>query len=424
MNEWLLIVITILLSGFFSGSEIAFISANRLKLEIKARRGTHGAAALSYFLKNPETFLSTTLIGNNIVNVTYATLMTLFMSDTLIQAYSAVSGVPPSAVGLLALQTTVASVIIMLLGEILPKAVFRTYPDSFISGLAGTIRVLSILLHPLVLLANASSGALIRLLRIDPHPQPIYFGRSDIELLFREIGDNSNGTLDKDDSEILTNVLELSNIRVRDSMVPRTDIVAVEKSADLRQARDTFIKSGFSKLPVYDDSIDNIIGVVVAYDLFKQPRSLTEILRPVKHVPVTQKSRDLLDEFRKQQLNLAIVIDEYGGTAGLITIEDLLEEVVGDIQDEYDTEDRILKKLTDGSWLISGGIETEDLAERHPEIGIPAEDVEYETVAGFIMNETGRIPKAGEDIRIGRYRFTIIKATRSRIELVKLHLTD
>lgn len=406
MNEWLLIITTILLSGFFSGSEIAFISANRLKLEIKARRGTAGAQSLGYFLRQPETFMSTTLIGNNIVNVTYATFMAVVLADQL------------SVVG----QAVVASVIIMLLGEILPKAIFRTYPDIFISALAGPIRVLATVLHPLVVVANVSSGAIIRLLRVDPHPQPIYFGRSDIELLFREIGSEPNGQLDRDDSEILTNVLELGNIRVKDSMVPRTDIVAVEKTADLKDVRNAFIQSGFSKLPVFDDSIDNIIGVVVAYDLFKQPKTLAEIVRPVTHVPMTQKSRDLLEDFRKQQLNLAIVIDEYGGTAGLITIEDLLEEVVGDIQDEYDTEDRILKQLADGSWLMSGGIETEDLAESHPEIGIPWEDVAYETIAGFIMHESGRIPKVGEDIRIGAYRFTILKAKRSRIELVKLHI--
>lgn len=424
MTEGLLILTTILLSGFFSGTEIAYVSSNRLKLEIKSRRDVFGAGSLAYFLRNPETFLSTTLIGNNIVNVTYATLLTLFMTDTLMEAWLFLTGTIPGELTMLVLKTTVASVIIMMLGEIIPKAIFRTHPDSFIAALAAPLRVLSIVLHPLVRIANATSGALIRMLKVDSDPQPTYFGRSDIELLFREIGDHSGSELDKDDSEILSNVLELSNIRVKESMIPRTEIIAIEKTATLDEARQAFISSGFSKLPVYDDSIDNVIGVVVAYDLFKKPKSLTDIVRPVKHVPATQRSKDLLAEFRKQKLNMAVVIDEYGGTAGLITIEDLLEEVVGDIQDEYDVEDTILKPLSETSWMLSGNLEIEELLDAYPQLKIPTEDVDYETVAGFVIHESGRIPNVNEDVVIGTMRFTIVKATRSRIELVKLQLTD
>jgi CBS domain containing-hemolysin-like protein len=424
MIEWLLIIITILLSGFFSGTEIAYVSSNRLKLEIKSRRDVFGAQSLAYFLRNPETFLSTTLIGNNIVNVTYATLLTLFMSDTLVASWFWLTGSIPGSLTLLVLKTTVASVIIMMLGEIIPKALFRTHPDSFIAVLAGPVRFISILLHPLVRVANATSGALIRLLHVDPNPQPTYFGRSDIELLFREIGDHSGSELDKDDSEILSNMLELSNIRVRESMIPRTDIVAIEKAATLDEARRVFISSGFSKLPVYDDSIDNVIGVVVAYDLFKHPKSLEAILRPVKHVPATQRSKDLLAEFRNQKLNMAIVIDEYGGTAGIITIEDLLEEVVGDIQDEYDVEDTILKHLTDTTWLLSGNANIDAVMEAYPQLRFPTDQDDYETIAGFVMHETGRIPNVNEDVVIGSFQLTITKGTRSRIELVKLQLLD
>lgn len=424
MIEWFLIIITIILSGFFSGSEIAYVSSNRLKLEIKARRDTYGAQSLGYFIRNPETFLSTTLIGNNIANVTYATLMTLFMTDSLIQFWIGLTGVPPSDFILLGLQTTVASVIIMMLGEIIPKALFRTYPDTFISNLAAPIRFISIVLHPLVVVANATARTLIRVLNVDPNPQPTYFGRSDIELLFREIGDHQGSELDKDDSEILSNMLELSNIRVRESMIPRTEIVAVDKTATLDEVRKAFILSGFSKLPVYNHTIDDIIGVVVAYDLFKEPKTLESILRPVNHVAATQRSKDLLAEFRKQQLNMAIVIDEYGGTAGIITIEDLLEEVVGDIQDEYDVEDQTLKLLADNTWLLSGNVEIEELVDAYPIIQIPFEDVDYETVAGFIMHETGRIPKVNEEVTIRNIQVTITKATHSRIELVKLQLLD
>ncbi len=424
MTEWLLIIVTILLSGFFSGSEIAYVSSNRLKLEIKSRRDVFGAKSLAYFIRNPETFLSTTLIGNNIVNVTYATLMTLFMSDILKESWFSLTGSIPGDFTMMALKTTVASVIIMMLGEIIPKAIFRTHPDSFFAALSGPMRFISIVLHPLVKVANSTSGALIRLFSVDSNPKPTYFGRSDIELLFREIGDHSGSELDKDDSEILSNMLELSNIRVKESMIPRTEIVAIEKTATLSDARQTFISSGFSKIPVYEENIDNIIGVVVAYDLFKHPKTLEAIVRPVKHVPATQRSKDLLAEFRKQKLNLAIVIDEYGGTAGIITIEDLLEEVVGDIQDEYDVEDQIVKQLTETSWMLSGNVEIEELVDMFPQIHIPFEDVDYETIAGFVMHETGRIPKVNEEVIIGNHQVTITKATRSRIELLKLQLID
>lgn len=407
MIEWLLILTTILLSGFFSGAEIAYVSSNRLKLEIKSRREVFGASSLAYFLRNPETFLSTTQIGINVMNVTFATLLT--MSLPWMPFWSIL---------------VVALMGLILIGEIIPKAIFRTHPDSFIAVLAGPLRAISIVLHPLVRIANATSGALIRWLKVDPNPQPTYFGRSDIEMLFREIGDHSGSELDKDDSEILSNMLELSNIRVRESMIPRTEIIAIDKTASLDEARQAFISSGFSKLPVYDDSIDNVIGVVVAYDLFKQPKTLEEILRPVKHVAATHRSKDLLAEFRKQKLNMAIVIDEYGGTAGIITIEDLLEEVVGDIQDEYDVEDTILKQVTDSCWMLSGNVKIEELLEAFPQLDIPTEHVDYETVAGFVMHETGRIPNLNEEVVIGSMRWTITKGTRSRIELIKLQLLD
>jgi CBS domain containing-hemolysin-like protein len=427
MTEWLLIAIVVLLSGFFSGSEIAFVSANRLKLELRARKNTMSGRFLTYFVRNPDSFMSTTLIGNNIVNVAYATLMTLFLTDSLENSYEAIIGAYPSEAMVLVMQTTIASLIIMVFGEVLPKAMFRTYPDVFIAFLSVPLRVLSILFYPFVLFTNSIARVLINLIQKEPAQVEEFFRRSDIELLFREIGADTNGSsdLDADDSEILTNVLELHNIRVKESMVPRTEIVALEKTATIREATDTFIASGFSKLPIYEESIDNIIGVVFAYDLFRQPDKLSDIIRPVKHVPGSQRAKALLAEFRLQNVSLSIVIDEYGGTAGLVTIEDLLEEVVGDIQDEYDEDDEFIKKLNDHTWLISGNVEIDDLNDSHPEIAISESDTDdYETVAGYIIHLGGRIPKLNEEVIIGDYRFIITKATQTRIEVVKMQRLD
>ena len=314
MVEWLLIILMLVLSGFFSGTEIAYVSANRLKLEIRARKNNFGARHLEYFLRNPESFLSTTLIGNNIVNVLYATLMTIFLTDTINNWYFTFSGDFPTEVILLVIKTTVASFFVMVFGEVIPKAMFRTYPDLLISVLSTPLRFLNILFKPFISVATSASKLLIQIFYKDVSVVEDFFKRSDIELLFREIGGDNTGDMDKEDSEILTNVLELQNVRVRDSMIPRTEIVAVEKDATIKEALQLFISSGFSKLPVYEENLDNIVGVIIAYDLFKDPKSLNEITRSIKHVPSSQKSKTLMAEFQNQNISMAIVIDEYGGT--------------------------------------------------------------------------------------------------------------
>ena len=246
-----------------------------------------------------------------------------------------------------------------------------------------------------------------------------------MELIFRELRDSGGSEdIDEDDSEILNNVLELSNKRVKESMIPRIEIDAVEKSTSLDEIRDLFIKSGHSKLPVYKESIDDVIGVVYAYDLFNKPTTVNEIIRPVKLIPYSKKSKDLLTEFRQSNLSVAIVLDEYGGTAGMVTIEDLLEEVVGDIQDEHDVDSDIMKRLSPNSFVISGNVEIEELVEEFEEIDLPVEPSEYDTVAGFIINYLGRIPKVNEEVLIDNKKFIISKATQSRIETVKLILIE
>jgi len=422
--ELLLILLTVLLSGFFSGSEIAFVSANRLKLEIESRKTSWTGRVVNYFVRNPETFLTTTLVGNNIVNVLYATLMTLFLVAPITNIFETWLGFGPSPVTLLVIQTIIASVVIMIFGEILPKALFRIHADWWVKIIAVPQKVCNWVFKPLIYLADLSSDFLIRMINPEIDRSGQVFRRQDVELIFKELRDTGGSDLDKEDSEILHNVLELSNKRVKESMIPRTEIVAIEKSTSIEETLKVFISSGFSKLPVYQESIDDIIGVIFAYDLFNNPKNLTEIMRPIKLVPSSQKSKDLLSEFRKSNISVAVVIDEYGGTAGMITIEDVLEEVVGDIQDEYDTEDHIMKKLSHNTFVISGGVEIEDLKEQYPEISLPEETSNYETLAGYIIDSLGRIPKVNEELLIGTNKFIISKASPSRIETVKIVLID
>lgn len=421
MFEILIIVFTIFLSGFFSGSEMAFVSANRLKLEIESRKNSLQGRSLSFFSENPATFLTTTLVGNNIVNVLYATLMAIFLAEPISSGYNSLFGHFPSEGMVLFIQTVVASVLILLFGEIIPKAVFRIQADTMVKLIATPLRFLNFFLKPLIAVSNSASNVLVKMFKVGSERSEKVFRRQDVEMIFKELRDSGGGEdIDEDDSTILHNLLELSNKRVRETMVPRTEIIAVEKSTSLDDLKNTFISSGYSKIPVYQDTIDDVIGVVFAHDMFSNPSSISDILRPVKLIPSSKKSKDLLQEFRQSNVSVAIVIDEYGGTAGMVTIEDLIEEVVGDIQDEYDKNEDVIKKISERTFVISGNVELDELEEKYPEIHLQEEEDDFETLAGYIINHTGRIPKVNEEIQIHGNTFIISKATPNRLETVKL----
>lgn len=421
--EVAIIIATILASGFFSGSEIAFVSANRLRLEIESRKGSLVSRSLAFFNENPETFLTTTLVGNNIINVLYATLMAIFLLEPVQSIYEGWWGDPPSTAMVLFIQTIIASLLIMIFGEILPKAIFRIQADFMVKVVAVPLRFLNIVLRPLISVANSASGVLVNMLKSGTERSEKVFRRQDVEMILKELRDTGGGEdLDMDDSQILHNVLELSNKRVKETMVPRTEMVAVDQNATLEEIQKTFIASGFSKIPVYQDNIDDITGVVFAYDLFDAPKSIADIIRPVKLIPSSKKSKDLLAEFRQSNSSVAIVIDEYGGTAGMVTIEDLIEEVVGDIQDEYDQEDEFIKQIDLNTFILSGNVELDELQEKYSEIDLKENSDEFETVAGYIINHIGRIPKVNEELFIQGNKFIINKATPNRLDTVKLIL--
>jgi len=421
MPEFIIITITVLLSGFFSGSEMAFVSANRLKLEIESRKNTLTGRSISFFSEKPEIFLTTTLVGNNIVNVLYATLMAIFLVEPVNRIYFSIFEVDPSVAMVLFIQTVIASIIILLIGEILAKAIFRIQADFLVKVVATPLRVMNFIFRPLISISNVSSAILVKWLRVGNERSDKVFRRQDVEMIFKELRDSGGSDdIDQDDSEILHNVLELSNKRVRDTMVPRTEMIAIDRNSPLEELKNLFITSGYSKIPVYQDNIDDIIGVVFAYDLFSSPENIGDILRPVKLIPSSKKSKDLLQEFRQSNISVAIVIDEYGGTAGMVTIEDLIEEVVGDIQDEYDKTDEVIKKISNHTYVVSGNVELDELEEKYPEIELQDSGDEFETLAGYIISHIGRIPKVNEEIQIQENKFIISKATPNRIETVKL----
>lgn len=423
--EFIIIIFTVLASAFFSGSEIAFVSANRLKLEIESRKGSVVSRALAFFNEKPETFLTTTLVGNNIINVLYATLMAIYLLEPVRSVYTSWMGNEPSTVIVLLIQTIVASLVIMIFGEIIPKAIFRIQADFMVKVVALPLRILNVILRPLIYMANSASGLLVRWLKTGSERSDKIFRRQDVEMILKELRDTGGGEdFDQEDSQILHNVLELSNKRVKETMVPRTEMIAVDQNATIDEIQRIFIASGFSKVPVYQDNIDDITGVVFAYDLFDAPESIADIIRPVKLIPSSKKSKDLLAEFRQSNSSVAIVIDEYGGTAGMVTIEDLIEEVVGDIQDEYDTEDEFIKQIDVNTFILSGNVDLDELHEKFPEIDLKNDGDEFETLAGYIINHIGRIPKVNEELFIHGHKFIISKATPNRLDTVKLKLGE
>ncbi len=416
--EFAIILLMLLLSAFFSGSEIAFVVANRLRVEVLARREGVVGPIVRDFLENPATFLTTTLVGNNVALVVYSTLMALYLNPPLEQFFAGVAGLERDGLDLAVLgaQTVVAGLIVLVVGEILPKSIMRETANHAVFYLAVPLRFSYYVLLPMVKLAAFSASLLIRLFRAEADTFA-QFIRRDFEVIIQESKASGEWDLDEDESELLSNVFAMDALRVKESMMPRTDVVAVEEKTSIEDLLVRFIQTGHSKLPVYRENIDHIVGVVFAYDLFHQPARLTDVIRPAKFVPESKRSKDLLREFLSTNTSIAVVIDEYGGTAGLVTREDLLEELFGDIQDEFDTETEVLRMSGDGSLIASGRVHIDEIKE---EFGIEIPEGDYETVAGYLLERIGAIPAPQDHYQFDGFRFDVLKATTNRIDLVRI----
>ena len=411
-----LILLMLVLSAFFSGSEIAFVTANRLKTEVRARQSGWLGRVVQEFMADPGTFLTTTLVGNNIALVVYSTLMSLYLEAPLSAFFEGTLGLTDATITVLIAQTVIAAIIVLVIGEVLPKSLLRQPPGRVLFALAAPLKLTYWILWVPIKLAGWVSGLFVRVAggQADTFKQ---FLRRDFELVIRESRETGTLDLDEEESEILSNVFELRSLRVKDSMVPRTEIRAVEESASLAEVRQMFIETGFSRLPVYRDNIDKIVGVVLAHDLFHAPGSLASILRPVRVVPDSKPARDLLFDFLQGGATLAVAVDEYGGTAGIVTIEDLLEELFGDIRDEHDAAAAPVRQIEDDVWLVHGRVELEDL---ETETGLTLPEGDYDTVAGYLLSHAGSVPAERDVFELDGLRFTVLKASANRIEAVRI----
>ncbi|MDP4174062.1 MAG: hemolysin family protein [Bacteroidota bacterium] len=399
--EVIFLIVLVLLSGFFSSSELAFVVSNKIKFEIKARKKNLAASNALYFFRNSQIYFSTILIGTNLVHIVFASLCTLFLE--LYFHYEEFT--------ILVVETA----ILLIFGELLPKYFAREMADRTLMMTIIPVRIFSIILYPFVRLTSSLSNFLTKSESMKEESINLLFNRQDIQDLIKE--SSEAGVVNKDETDILTHIIELGDQRIYEIMRPRTDVVGVEISSTIEDVLESFIKSGYSKLPVFEDSLDNIKGVVFAYDLFKKPQRLLDIMRPVIFVPDTKKTTEMLKEFSEKRTTFAIAVDEFGGTAGILTMEDIIEELFGEIRDEFDTDDEICKKVSENTFVIGAKVEIDYINEQL-DLNIPEGD--YATLAGFITSHIGRIPQKGEKIVIGRFQIIILRANNIRIELVKI----
>ncbi|WP_300896782.1 hemolysin family protein [uncultured Alistipes sp.] len=414
----LLILLTLLLSAFFSGMEIAFTSKNRLKLEIDRKQNRMFAFISDVFARHPGQYITTILVGNNIALVVYS----LYMS-VLLRGMAALAGWEEVArSGSVALETAVSTLLIIFVAEFLPKSIFRNNPNFYYRTFAPAIYFFYIVLYPVARLTTLVSHGILRLLgrRVKEQGPDLRFDRSDLASLL-DANNAESHPHDGDNNEIklFQNALDFADLRVRDCMVPRVDVEAVDiENTTIEQLTARFVETMYSRIFVWEKSIDNIVGYVNSKSLFTRPASLSEVMMEVNFVPETMPLQAVLQNFIKHRNNIAVVIDEFGGTAGVISLEDVLEQIFGEIEDEHDIPDLTEKRISDREWVLSCRLEVKYLNEKYG-LGIE-ESREYDTLAGFVIYHYEGIPAAGEVVTVGELEVKILRTTRSRIELARV----
>ncbi|MBL1214150.1 MAG: HlyC/CorC family transporter [Ignavibacteriae bacterium] len=400
---WELIGLLLLLlaSGFFSSSELAYVLANKIKVEIRARKNHLASKNILYFINHPQIFFSTILISNNIINIAFASLVTIFLSK--------VYGMNDAEILL------VSTLLLLFIGELIPKYIAREIPDTLANIVAIPVRAVSIILYPVIKITAKISSVLTVSTQQTDTSFAVSVDKDDIQSLLAE--SSLAGSVELKESDVISKVIELGEQKVYEAMTPRTDIVGVEINSPIGEVLNTFITSGYSKLPVFEENIDNIKGMIIAHDMFKNPEDVKSVMRETIFVPETKKTLETLNELLEKSLSTAIVVDEFGGTEGIVTIEDILEEIVGEIRDEFDVEDDICKKTSNDTYIISGKVEVDFINE---EFDLHFPDGDYETLAGYITHSTGNIPEKGDSYKIDHFKILILRADKKKIDLVKV----
>ena len=396
-----LLVVLLLFSGLYSSSEIVFIVANKTKLQVRARGKKFGASLALAFANSPEEYLTTVLVGNNIVNIAFSSAAAILLQSLFHWTDTPI--------------TIVVAFVILIFGELIPKSLLRMVADAVVSYAAFFLDTTRFVLWPLVWVTNQSSRFIVSVLGYERTPVGRFLHKKDFELLLKESEDV--GVVGREEGRKFIKVITLSDVLAKDIMKARTDVVAVDLKTPVRKAWQVLAERGYSRLLVYERSIDNIVGVVFARDFFAFPRTLSQILRETVFVPETKNCSDLLRDFRAKKVSLAVVVDEFGGTAGVVTTEDILKEFLGEISDDQSGSEEEIVKTQEGAYLVSGKTPIEKLRSIAPR-EIP--DGPYETVAGLIVHTLGRIPAERETVKVNRLDIQIVRATKTRVEAVKV----
>ena len=410
----MIILLSLLSSAFFSGMEIAYVSSNRLNLEIEKKQKGLIPKVLSIITKDSSRFISTMLIGNSFALVIYG----LFMGQFIIDNMSFLFVPSMNELTVLFLQTIISTLLILIAAEFFPKVLFQIYSNLCMKIFSIPAFIFYIILYPITSLVTIISNFILKnFFKVVANESQFSFSKVELENYIENEIDKSDDNLDSE-IEIFQNALELSEIKARDVMVPRAEIVALEDTSDIESAKKLFVETGLSKIPLYKNSIDDIVGYIHSFDFLKKPRRIKEFILPVVYVPEPMFVNDVLEKLTRQRKSIAVVIDEYGGTSGILTVEDIIEELFGEIEDEHDNYDLHEKKISEGVYELSSRLEIEYLNKSYG-INLP-ESESYDTLGGLIVFNKEEIPKIGDEILINGYSIKILHASSSKIEKVIL----
>ena len=418
MSIIIYLLITMAFSAFFSGMEIAFVSVDKLRFEMD-RKGGVSSRILSLFFRNPNDFISTMLVGNNIALVIYGILMAQIIGDNLLAGWITNHFV------MVLVQTVISTLIILVTGEFLPKTLFKINPNLALNVCAVPLFICYVVLYPISKFSSGVSYLFLRLfgMKVNKEASAKAFGKVDLDYFVQSSIDNaeSEETLDTE-VKIFQNALDFSAVKIRDCIVPRTEVVAVALDTSLEELKGRFVESGISKIIVYDGNIDNVVGYIHSSEMFRSPKDWRDHVKEVPIVPETMAAHKLMKLFMQQKKTIAVVVDEFGGTSGIVSLEDLVEEIFGDIEDEHDNTSYICKQIGEHEYVLSARLEIEKVNETF-NLELPESD-DYLTVGGLILNQYQSFPKLHELVSVSKYQFKIIKVTATKIELVRLKVME
>ena len=406
-------------SAFFSGMEIAFVSSNKLRFEMDRSERSITSRILCIFFHNPNTFISTMLVGNNIALVVYGILMAELIEQRFLRSLI------ENDFLIVLIQTIISTLIILVTGEFMPKTLFKINPNFTLNLFAIPAFICYVVLYPISKFASACSGIILRIMgtKVNKEDSDKAFTKVDLDYFIQSsIQDSGDNQELETEVQIFQNALDFSSIKIRDCMVPRTEIVAIEDNASIEELKSLFIESGISKIIVYKENIDNIVGYIHSSEMFRKPSDWTQSIRQLPIVPETMNANKLMQLFMQQKRSIAVVVDEFGGTAGIVAMEDLVEQIFGEIEDEHDTQSYVAKSIGNNEYVLSGRLDIEK-ANELLSLDLPESD-DYQTIGGLILHQYQSFPKIYEIISFDKFEFKILKVTATKIELVKLKVKE